>query len=960
MKTRILFFISLFLCLTMQAQENTPWFVDPPFTMPQQNPKQKLMPLVKVQGNHFVTPDGSTILFRGIAISDPDKVERSGHWNKKHFEKVKDLGGNVVRIPIHPIAWRERTPEKYLQLLDQAVEWCTDLNMYVMLDWHTIGNLEMEMFQDPMYVTTKQETFDFWRKIAARFAGNNTVAFYELFNEPTTYRGQLGVCTWSEWRKLVENMITVIRFSDKETIPLVAGFDWAYDLTPLRIEPINAEGIAYTTHPYSNKSPQPWTATWEENFGFAANTYPVFATEFSHDAMGMPELIDPAKGFAPGNFKLIDPTKGFTFDNIKMQAAEPIDPNGDHYGTQIIGYLEKKGISWTVWVFDPTWGGSKIKSWNYELTPGAVFFSEAMKGNLKVQKELAGETVVEDKSAPQSTAFSDDWQFRAGKGDKSWSENIPNEKDWVAVTTKKTLAESNLATEEGFGWYKKNVTLTDDYYNLVQKKGGVMLRLDSIAGMDTVYINGVQAGAFSMNTMSRGGFLSRSYFVPASLLKKGANTVAVKFFANWGDNAPFGKGLLRGASLQFVTAQTANLVALNYTVKDDDYIFFAPSAISITAKVKNDNAWPVNGKFIISVTTDDFRPVKTDSKNVSVKGKSEYAWDFDFTNPDPGFYRYTVQFVRDNDINLEQKFNLGFEPEKISSPLDAHDDFKSFWDNSLKELAKVAPEYKLTLVSEASNADYEVYLVEMKSLNGVTIRGYYSKPLRKGKFPVLVEYMGYGSTPYYSSTQWDGYAHYVPSIRGQGLNRLTPEDDFWITIGLKDKEGYYYQGAYCDVVRALDFVCSRPEVDKDKIAVRGGSQGGALSFVAAALDKRVKVCAPNVPFLSDYRDYFKIVDWPRSDLDNYAKTHPDFDWEHVYDLLTYFDIKNLAQWIQCPLLMSIGVQDATCPPHTNFAAYNQVKSEKYWVASPTAGHNISDPQIWENESKFIREKLGVK
>lgn len=40
-----------------------------------------------------------------------------------------------------------------------------------MLDWHTIGNLEMEMFQDPMYVTSKQETFDFWRKISGYLQG---------------------------------------------------------------------------------------------------------------------------------------------------------------------------------------------------------------------------------------------------------------------------------------------------------------------------------------------------------------------------------------------------------------------------------------------------------------------------------------------------------------------------------------------------------------------------------------------------------------------------------------------------------------------------------------------------------------------------------------------------------------------------------------------------------------------
>jgi hypothetical protein len=382
----VLLIAALMMGVIFVKAQDTPWYVDAPWVFPVENPQAKVMPLISVQGNQFVTPDGKPILFRGIAISDPDKVERQGHWSKAHFEHVKALGGNIVRIPIHPVAWRERTPTEYLKLLDSAVAWCTDLKMYVMLDWHTIGNLEMEMFQDPMYITTKQETYDFWRKIAAHFAGHNTVAFYELLNEPTTYRGQLGVCSWSDWKKIVESMITIIRFSDKETIPLVGGFDWAYDLTPLRIEPINAPNIGYTTHPYANKSPQPWAATWEENFGFAANTWPVFATEFSHDSYAMPELIDPTKGFAADNFRLIDPDKGFAPGNIRMQPQQTIDPQGDHYGNQIIGYLEGKGISWCVWVFDPEWGGAKIKSWGYDLTYGCEFFSRAMQGKLDVQK----------------------------------------------------------------------------------------------------------------------------------------------------------------------------------------------------------------------------------------------------------------------------------------------------------------------------------------------------------------------------------------------------------------------------------------------------------------------------------------------------------------------------------------------------------------------------------------------
>jgi endoglucanase len=328
-------------------KNNREWWVGGQWQRPKPNPQTKLLPLIQVKGNKFVNSKGDTILFRGLSIADPDKVELQGHWNKIHFEKVKEMGAMLVRIPIHPVAWRNRTPEEYFKLLDQAVTWCTELEMYIILDWHSIGNLHMELFQDPMYNTTKKETYEFWRAIAGHFRGHNTVAFYEIFNEPSKYRGTLGNMSWSEWKKINEDIIDLIRAYDKETIPLVAGFDWAYDLTPLHYDPIDGQNIGYVTHPYSFKRSQPWEPKWEENFGFAANSFPVIATEF-----------------------------GFTID-------EGVEIKADDYGSRIIKYLENKGISWVCWVYDPEWHPQMLKSWDtYELTGSGKFFKEALHGKI--------------------------------------------------------------------------------------------------------------------------------------------------------------------------------------------------------------------------------------------------------------------------------------------------------------------------------------------------------------------------------------------------------------------------------------------------------------------------------------------------------------------------------------------------------------------------------------------------
>ncbi len=324
------------------------WWQDGYPSSHSKDPNAKLLSLISVKGNRFVNANGDAVLFRGVSIADPDKIEHEGHWNKSLFENVKSMGAVLVRIPVHPVAWRERTSNNYLMLLDSATSWCTSLGLYIDIDWHSIGNLEMELFQDPMYNTTLKETYEFWRTIANHFSGNNTIAFYELFNEPTTYRGQLGNISWTEWKKINENIIALIRAYDTETIPLVAGFDWAYDLTPLREEPINAKNIGYVTHPYPNKRSQPWEPKWEEDFGFAAQQYPVIATEIGFD----------------------------------IKKGEPEDGK-DNYGQRITQYLENNGISWLAWVYDPEWWPQLIKSWNFDLTGSGEYFKKAMQSNKK-------------------------------------------------------------------------------------------------------------------------------------------------------------------------------------------------------------------------------------------------------------------------------------------------------------------------------------------------------------------------------------------------------------------------------------------------------------------------------------------------------------------------------------------------------------------------------------------------
>lgn len=306
------------------------------------------LPRLGVRGNRFVDDRGRPVVLRGVSCADPDRVARVGRWNRAYFEAARSWGANVVRLPVHPEAWRRRGAEAYLRLVDRGVRWAGELGMYVVLDWHSIGDLRTGRFQRPMYQTSRAETGAFWRTVAARYGRNPVVACYELFNEPTTLDAPYGRSAWTAHRRMMEQLIASIRDEGADGVPLVAGFDWAYDLTPVRDEPVRAEGVAYVAHPYPQKREPPWLERWERDWGFVADRYPLIATE-----LGFMRPEDPG-------------------------AHVPV--LGDEtYGRAVVDYFTRKGISWTAWVFDPEWSPQLLRDWEFRPTRQGVFFREALR-----------------------------------------------------------------------------------------------------------------------------------------------------------------------------------------------------------------------------------------------------------------------------------------------------------------------------------------------------------------------------------------------------------------------------------------------------------------------------------------------------------------------------------------------------------------------------------------------------
>jgi dienelactone hydrolase len=153
-----------------------------------------------------------------------------------------------------------------------------------------------------------------------------------------------------------------------------------------------------------------------------------------------------------------------------------------------------------------------------------------------------------------------------------------------------------------------------------------------------------------------------------------------------------------------------------------------------------------------------------------------------------------------------------------------------------------------------------------QSKPGLYVTGNLYRPKTpKGKLPAILYVCGHSGkdrdgnkTAFQDHGLWFANNGYVCLIvdtlqLGEipGIHHGTYREGRWWWQAL----GYTPAGVECwNGVRGIDYLCSRDDVDKERIGVTGISGGGASTFWIAAADERVKVAVP-VSGMSDLESY---------------------------------------------------------------------------------------------------------
>ena len=276
----------------------------------------------------------------------------------------------------------------------------------------------------------------------------------------------------------------------------------------------------------------------------------------------------------------------------------------------------------------------------------------------------------------------------------------------------------------------------------------------------------------------------------------------------------------------------------------------------------------------------------------------------------------------------------------LASPLSGQG-IDAFWRATRERL--VGEPLEAQVEPAAEPLPYRKFKVTLRSLDGVRIRAWLALPVQgeapaTKPWPVIVTMPGYGGSQQgvMLSECQRGYAvlQVFPRSQGESAELWKIDGPDKLTWHLARPEGAYYQGAYADVMRAIDFAVSRTDLDGDRIALVGTSQGGGMALAVAALDPRVKAVVAHVPFLCDFR----LAARTPNSLVKKLLDHAGRNDEAALSTLDYFDPRELAPQLRVPVLMSAGGRDEVCPAATIQSVHERLPGAKTLKTYPNLPH----------------------
>lgn len=194
---------------------------------------------------------------------DGDQPANVANFGKQDFEDIKSLGADITRLYI----WFEEfssgepdfiIPDWLWKRIDDAVAWCTELKMYIIIDFHNNCDADSKTRPDVEKMLEK-----IWTQIAGRYKDSSEYVLYEIMNEPHMKSGNIAADV-SKWNKIQGRILKLIRTIDTKHTVIVGAEDWNSVTQLLKLPDYKDDNIILNFHDYSPGLFTHQGATWTD------------------------------------------------------------------------------------------------------------------------------------------------------------------------------------------------------------------------------------------------------------------------------------------------------------------------------------------------------------------------------------------------------------------------------------------------------------------------------------------------------------------------------------------------------------------------------------------------------------------------------------------------------------------------------------------------------------------------
>jgi cephalosporin-C deacetylase len=281
-----------------------------------------------------------------------------------------------------------------------------------------------------------------------------------------------------------------------------------------------------------------------------------------------------------------------------------------------------------------------------------------------------------------------------------------------------------------------------------------------------------------------------------------------------------------------------------------------------------------------------------------------------------------------------------------------------FWKNIITTANQKPLNFELDeMINEETHSRQEFKLI---SFDDFEIYGFILRPLiKKNLYPLIVHFHGYlwhrGSIVEFLPLLKAGYAILSYDFRHQGGKSGQKINDC-LFLNVNDIEHFYYRAALIDAIQILNVAKKIPDLNHQKMALNGFSQGAGVACLVYGHLKLGNALCIDAPGMTNYDCRYKLKAGATSYFDEYAQknnmTISSFLKTHYY-----FDVLFIAGQVDVPVLLSSSRNDPVCPFECFKEAYQLFKGHKEIVFYPSNEHDDGGYAQLEKKILFLNKIL---